>query len=200
MKVIKIKTPNDLIPPLERGCYPRITRDKVAYLRLDNLTFYIHLLHGDPNIFVIWAGKPRTFSFTTFRYRVFIGSVYDLEREISSIDDVAHFRRNSLIDFDFCASLQNKYPVIDKGNNIKSLINDIEYWQEKGRVVGAAYSIMLANDYYFIHNMHHDSDCFLVWVGHERQFSFARFTPHFITGNAEDVAKFIQDFDNDLPI
>ena len=148
MKVIKIKNPNDLIPPLERGCYPRIVRGTVAYLRLDNLTFYIHLLHGDPNIFVIWAGKPRTFSFTTFRYRVFIGSVYDLVREIERID-----------------------------------YNDQVY---------------LANDYYFIHNMHHDSDCFLVWVGHERQFSFARFTPHFITCNAEDVANFIQGIDNEI--
>lgn len=199
MKVIRLKTASDLIPPLAESCYPRIIDGTVAYLRLDNLTFYIHLLHGDPHIFVIWVGKSRTFSFTTFKSRVLVGTVYDLEREIQCINDVAHFRRNSLRDFHFCAMLQNKYPVIDKGNNIDSLVNDIAYWQEKKRVVGAAYTIMLDNEYYFIHNIHDDSKCFLIWIGPTSQFSFARFRSYFITGNAEDVANFIQ-INNDFTI
>lgn len=196
-QIIKVKNTCELVDKVRERSNTQIWTGAI-YLRLENLSFYIHNIHQDPHVFVIWVGKPLSFSFSSFRYRVFIGDEYDLKREVDAFNDVAMYRRNSYDKFDFCAKLNYKYPIVEKGC-IESLVNDVKYWNEKGRTVGAAYSVKANFYHYFIHNLHDDSRCFLVWQGLRNTFSFKCFTPYFFSGDAEQLGNFILKLDDNVP-
>lgn len=196
-QIIKVKNTCELVEKLLDRSDRQIWTGAIS-LRVENLSFYIHNLHQDPHVFVIWVGKPLRFSFSTFRYRVFIGDEYDLKREIESVLYVAKRPGCYFALSDFCKTLDNTFPIVEKGN-LCDLVVAIDYWIEKGRVVGAAYSVSANSYHYFIHNLHDDSQCFLVWRGLGNTFSFKSFTPYFFAGNAEQLGKFILKLDDDVP-